>query len=66
MQFSFLRKGKVVSILILLLLVCNLGCGSRTQEEIAVGTVVIEGSAVEGKAFFSSLAQKILLTGYFI
>jgi hypothetical protein len=70
MQFSFLRKGKVVSILILLLLVCNLGCGSRTQEEIAVGTVVIEGSAVEGKAFLTleelkSMEEGLVETDYF-
>lgn len=54
MQCVYLCKGKkVVFNLFLLLIVCALMCGCARNENAAQSTVIIEGDAVEGKAFLT-------------
>ena len=73
MQFLDLRKEKaVVSTWLLLLLICILvGCGGGpSQDEVAAGTVVIKGEAVEGKAFLTleelkSMEEGLVEADYF-
>ncbi|MGI6307773.1 MAG: molybdopterin-dependent oxidoreductase [Dethiobacteria bacterium] len=71
MQFLYLRKDKaVVSTLLLLLIVCISWFGCSPREEAAAGTIVIEGDAVEGKAFFTleelkSMEEGLVEADYF-
>ena len=53
MRFHCLYKNKLITCILLLLSICIFVTGCTTQKETPVGTVVIEGSAVENKAFFT-------------
>lgn len=53
MQFYCLRKNKLISSILSVLLMCIIVAGCTSQKEVPVGTVVIEGDAVESKAFFT-------------
>ncbi len=53
MRFCYLYKNKLIFNMLSVLLICIIAVGCTIQKEIPVGTVVVEGDAVEGKAFFT-------------
>jgi len=53
MQLFYLNKGKVQAILLFLLIICTLGLGCTSSEEVPLGALLIEGEAVEEKISFT-------------
>lgn len=53
MQFHYLHKNKLIYSILLVLFMCVIVVGCTAQKETPVGTIVIEGSSIESKTFFT-------------
>ncbi len=53
MKFCCLRKNKLIFNILSVLIICIIVAGCTSQKETPVGTVVVEGDAVEGRVLFT-------------
>ncbi len=63
MQFYCLHKNKLITGILLISIMCIVAVGCTAQKKIPVGTIVIEGNAVESKAFFTLEELKSMENG---